>query len=102
MKLLFPTTVIGSLPRPRWLLNSLVANEKGELSDENLKKILDKAVPFAIALQEVAGVDVITDGEWRRIGYFEVMAQRLQGFKRGDFEKDTKKWKRLKNLAVGR
>ena len=31
------------------------------------------AVPFAVALQEAAGVDVITDGEWRRFSYVAVM-----------------------------
>jgi methionine synthase II (cobalamin-independent) len=45
------------------------------LSDEELDAALDKAISFAIGLQESAGADIISDGEWRRIGYFEVFAQ---------------------------
>jgi len=42
--------------------------------------LIDRAAGFAIAMQEAAGVDVVTDGEWRRYGYVEFMAQRLSGF----------------------
>jgi len=90
MKQLFSTTVIGSLPRPKWLLDAFVFNEEGELSSKELEKIVRKAVPYAVALQESAGVDIITDGEWGRIGYFEFLAQKLQGFERSDFDKKEK------------
>jgi 5-methyltetrahydropteroyltriglutamate--homocysteine methyltransferase len=40
------------------------------------------AVPSAIALQEAAGVDVITDGEWRRFSYVAVITDVATGFKR--------------------
>ena len=53
------------------------------MSDEALDAAVDKAVAFAIGLQESAGVDIISDGEWRRIGYFEVFAQMVEGFQRG-------------------
>jgi len=99
-KRLFPTSVVGSLPRPKWLLDSLIAHESGLLSDQELKRTLDRAVPFAVALQEKAGLDIITDGEWRRIGYFEVLAQKLQGFSRGDFDKlEAKKRSKVRRLS---
>lgn len=99
-KLLFPTSVIGSLPRPKWLLDNLIAHENELLGNRELKDILDKAVPFAIALQESAGLDIITDGEWRRIGYFEVLAQKLQGFSRGQFDKlEEKKRSKVRKLS---
>ena len=83
--LLFPTSVIGSLPRPKWVLDLLLRHQSGELSDEALDAALDKAISFAIGLQEGAGVDIISDGEWRRIGYFEVFAQRVAGFQRAQY-----------------
>ena len=47
---------------------------------------LDKAITFAIGLQEAAGVDIISDGEWRRIGYFEVFAQMVDGFQQAEYQ----------------
>ncbi|MCY3936558.1 MAG: cobalamin-independent methionine synthase II family protein [Chloroflexi bacterium] len=82
----FPTAVIGSLPRPRWLLDQLIAHEEGRLAEQELDALLDRSIPFAVALQESAGIDTISDGEWRRIGYFEVFARRVGGFTRGPFE----------------
>ncbi len=85
-KRLFPTTVIGSLPRPKWVLDLLLRHQAGALSDAALDQAMDKAVAFAIGLQEAAGIDIISDGEWRRIGYFEVFAQQVDGFRRGEYQ----------------
>jgi len=82
---LFPTSVIGSLPRPKWVIDTLLRHQRGALSDDALDEAMDKAVAFAIGLQESAGVDIISDGEWRRIGYFEVFAQRVGGFRRAEY-----------------
>ena len=82
---LFPTSVIGSLPRPKWVIDLLLRHQSGGLSDDALDGAMDKAVAFAIGLQESAGVDIISDGEWRRIGYFEVFAQRVEGFRRAEY-----------------
>ena len=83
---LFPTSVIGSLPRPKWALDLLMAHQEGALSDEALDAALDKAIAFAIGLQEAAGIDILSDGEWRRIGYFEVFAQMVEGFQRAEYQ----------------
>ena len=82
---LFPTSVIGSLPRPKWVLDLLIDYQEGRLDDEALDRAMNHAVPFAIGLQEVANIDIISDGEWRRIGYFEVFAQMVGGFQRGEY-----------------
>lgn len=82
---LFPTSVIGSLPRPHWVIDQLIKHQDGALGDDGLDHALDKAIPFAIALQEAAGVDIISDGEWRRIGYFEVFAQMIGGFQQAEY-----------------
>ena len=83
--LLFPTSVIGSLPRPKWVLDLLLRHQSGALSDEALDTAMDKAVGYAIGLQEAAGIDIISDGEWRRIGYFEVFAQQVDGFRQAEY-----------------
>ena len=83
---LFPTSVIGSLPRPKWVLDLLIEHQDGALGDDALDEALDKAINFAIGLQEAAGIDIISDGEWRRIGYFEVFAQMVHGFQQAEYQ----------------
>lgn len=73
----FFTHVIGSLPRPevvRDLLATRAALEPGEF-----QKRLDDMVAFAIRLQEQAGLDVVSDGEWRRIHYIGEFLARIGG-----------------------
>ena len=41
---------------------------------------MDEAIRGAIAMQEKAGLDVITDGEWRRRSYIGVIAELAHGF----------------------
>ncbi len=77
---LFPTAVIGSLPRPAWLLDVLGDYLAGRLSRAEWDHACDRAVPFAVGLQEQAGIDILSDGEWRREGYFQVVYERVEGF----------------------
>ena len=78
---LFPTTVIGSLPRPQWLRDVILDRKTGGLSENDADAILDGAIESALLLQERAGLDEITDGEWRRESYVKVFAQRTRGFR---------------------
>lgn len=91
---LFPTTVVGSLPRPIWLKELFDEIHEGKVSNDERERLLDNAVPFAIALQESAGVDVITDGEWRRFSYVAVITDVATGFKRelSGEKRDGKYW----------
>ena len=77
----FPTSVIGSMPRPQYVKDLLAArtNVKGEPSAV-LKRRTDDAVRFVIGLQEHAGIDIISDGEWRRETYIDVISDILDGF----------------------
>ena len=77
---LFPTTVIGSLPRPAWVRDVVLDRKLGRISEEEADRLLDRAIEGAIALQERAGLDEITDGEWRRESYVKVIAERVRGF----------------------
>jgi 5-methyltetrahydropteroyltriglutamate--homocysteine methyltransferase len=72
------THVIGSLPRPRVVLD-LLARRK-EMGEERFAKVMDEMVVFAIRLQEQAGLDVVTDGEWRRTHYVGEFLKRVGGF----------------------
>ena len=58
--------VVGSLLRPDYLREARKAAREGRLSAAELHTVEDRAVREAIALQESAGLDVITDGELRR------------------------------------
>jgi 5-methyltetrahydropteroyltriglutamate--homocysteine methyltransferase len=69
--MMFPTSVVGSLPRPPRVL---------DLLDDPYCAAMDEAIRGAIAMQEKAGLDVITDGEWRRRSYIGVIAELAHGF----------------------
>ena len=55
--------VVGSLLRPAYLREARQAVREGRMSDAELRVVEDRAVREAIALQEAAGLDVVTDGE---------------------------------------
>ena len=76
----FDSFVVGSLPRPKWVMEVVERRKNGDISDANFQSILDTAVPFAITLQEKAGLDYITDGEWRRESYVKVFSDSVDGF----------------------
>ncbi|PYM56324.1 MAG: hypothetical protein DMD79_21695 [Candidatus Rokuibacteriota bacterium] len=77
----FPTTAIGSLPRPAWVRDVILDKKAGRLAEAEADRFLDAAVDGAIRLQERAGLDEITDGEWRRESYVKVFAERVRGFR---------------------
>jgi len=58
--------VVGSLLRPAYLREARQGAREGRVAPEALRAAEDRAVREAIALQEAAGLDVITDGELRR------------------------------------
>lgn len=68
---------IGSWPRPRWMIEAMHAHVEGRLAERAFHETADDAVRLAIAAQEKAGVDVITDGEQRRDSYASFVASRL-------------------------
>ncbi|MBM3944104.1 MAG: cobalamin-independent methionine synthase II family protein [SAR202 cluster bacterium] len=77
---LFETYVVGSLPRPQWVRDLIEDRKRGRISWADADRLLDTAVPSAISLQERAGVDYISDGEWRRESYVKVFADAVDGF----------------------
>ncbi len=81
-----PTSVVGSLPRPSWV-RDLISN-RTPLSDQRAAAAMDAAVRYAVALQEQAGLDVISDGEWRRKSYIGVIADLAEGFELSTHPRD--------------
>jgi 5-methyltetrahydropteroyltriglutamate--homocysteine methyltransferase len=76
----FHSEVVGSLLRPPYLVEARQQLEAGQLEPAAFKRIEDRAVDEAIALQEAAGIDVITDGEMRRYAFFGHLIDALSGF----------------------
>ncbi|HEX6799440.1 MAG TPA: cobalamin-independent methionine synthase II family protein [Ktedonobacterales bacterium] len=76
----FRSEVIGSLLRPSYLAQARTQQESGRLAPADFKRIEDRAVDEAVALQETAGIDVITDGEQRRYAFYGHLVESLEGF----------------------
>jgi 5-methyltetrahydropteroyltriglutamate--homocysteine methyltransferase len=77
---LFPATVIGSMPRPQYVKDLLKAGSRTGSPDPVWQRRMDDAVRFVIGMQEQAGLDIISDGEWRRETYVDVIAEIMSGF----------------------
>jgi 5-methyltetrahydropteroyltriglutamate--homocysteine methyltransferase len=80
MKLpILPTTVVGSYSMPAWLERLKTEYLLRRISRHDLDEIHDAACKAAIKDQEVAGLDMITDGEMRRDNLIDYFAERLPG-----------------------
>ena len=76
----YHSEVVGSLLRPTYLVEAREQYAAGQLNAAEFKAIEDRAVNEAIALQEDAGIDVITDGEMRRYAFYGHLVEALEGF----------------------
>jgi 5-methyltetrahydropteroyltriglutamate--homocysteine methyltransferase len=77
---LYRSDVVGSLLRPEYLKEARDQHEAGKLTDVEFKRLEDRAVDEAIALQTRAGVEMITDGEMRRYAFFGHLIDAVEGF----------------------
>jgi 5-methyltetrahydropteroyltriglutamate--homocysteine methyltransferase len=87
--MLFPTTVVGSLPQPDWLIDRaklagrfpprVRAKELWRIPEAYLAEAQEDATLIAIRLQEDAGLDIVSDGEIRRESYSNRFATALEG-----------------------
>src|SRR5262245_19178975 len=69
---LIPTAVVGSHGKPGWWFASVKALEQGEFGPADLEEMFEDAANAAIGDMEAAGIDIITDGEMRRLdGYVD-------------------------------
>src|SRR6186997_1848916 len=87
--MLFPTSLVGSMPQPDWLIDRqklagrfpprVRAKELWRVQPEFIDQAYDDATLIAIRAQEEAGLDIITDGEIRRESYSNRFATALDG-----------------------
>jgi len=84
------TDVVGSLLRPPELLDVRDRFDRGEASSAELKRAEDHAVDGVVELQEEAGIEVITDGEMRRLSFQSGLPDAVDGF--GDVPLDAYLW----------
>jgi 5-methyltetrahydropteroyltriglutamate--homocysteine methyltransferase len=80
---LFPTTSVGSFPKPDYLVRARSDFAKGKISEDQLRDLERKATAFWIETQEKLGVDVLVDGEMYRGDMVAYFAERLPGFTEG-------------------
>ncbi len=76
----FAAGVVGSLTRPQMVRDMLPSAPGPESVEASRTPAMDAAVGYAISLQETAGLDLISDGEWRRHSYTNVIADIADGF----------------------
>jgi len=72
--------IVGSLPKPEWLAEPRVLRAPWRLEGEALRHGQDDATIVAIHDQQLAGLDVVTDGEQRRRHYISHFCEGLHGF----------------------
>jgi 5-methyltetrahydropteroyltriglutamate--homocysteine methyltransferase len=70
---------IGSLLRPRELKDAFGARTRGEIDEARFREILERCIVEAIHLQEDAGLETITDGEFRRVAWSTGLIDALEG-----------------------
>jgi 5-methyltetrahydropteroyltriglutamate--homocysteine methyltransferase len=77
------TTHIGSLPRPHALLDIMKAKYGGQpYSQKTYDDMVAEAVKEIVGKQVACGIDIVTDGEFSKPGFFTYIQERLEGFER--------------------
>jgi 5-methyltetrahydropteroyltriglutamate--homocysteine methyltransferase len=94
---------VGSMLRPVYLRDARQALRRGAISRASFKQIEDRAVDEALALQERAGIDLVTDGEQRRASFLGSLMEATEGLSRN--LNITKPWheddERVVELSLG-
>ena len=91
--------VVGSLLRPPELLAAREQRARGELTQAEFKRVEDRAVDEALRLQEEAGLDVVTDGEMRRLSFQSQLTAAVEGF--GEWDLDAFLWGEWQSDELG-
>ena len=93
------TDVVGSLLRPPELLEAQRKLSCGELTPHEFKRIEDRAVDDALRLQEEVGLEVVTDGEMRRLSFQSQMTAAVEGF--GEWDLNAFLWGEWRSEELG-
>ena len=76
---LIAATTIGSFPRPTWLAQTDRNRLTYRLEGATLKEAQDDATALSIHTQEQIGLDLLSDGEQRRIGFINHVLAAFEG-----------------------
>ncbi|MDN2663716.1 methionine synthase [Psychromonas sp. 14N.309.X.WAT.B.A12] len=83
MKVLLPTSTAGSLPKPSWLAESETLWSPWKLQEQTLVDGKKDALCLALHQQQLAGIDIVSDGEQTRQHFVTTFIEHLNGV---DFE----------------
>ena len=84
---------VGSLLRPPAVHHARREFREGRLSQEELRETENRAILMALARQQAAGVDVFTDGEFRRSGFQNDLIEAVHGFVDTDSPAVVRVWR---------
>lgn len=76
---LLPTAIVGSYAMPGWLERIKTDHFAHRISRHDLEEIYESAIKATIKDQEVAGIDIVTDGELRRDNMVDYFVERFPG-----------------------
>jgi 5-methyltetrahydropteroyltriglutamate--homocysteine methyltransferase len=79
MEKLLPTTVVGSYSVPEWLERLKTEYYQRRISAQHLAEIHEVAIKAAVKDQELAGIDIVSDGELRRDNDVDYFLARIPG-----------------------
>ncbi|GIH26598.1 methionine synthase [Acrocarpospora phusangensis] len=83
-----PTTVVGSYPVPEWMERLKTDHSRGRMSYSQLQDVHDMAIKAALRDQDLAGIDIVSDGELRRDNDIDYTLARMPGIEIPDPVKD--------------
>jgi 5-methyltetrahydropteroyltriglutamate--homocysteine methyltransferase len=78
---LFPTSLIGSMPRSKEVLSALRMMRRGTIEPKNFNELIEMETQKIIKLQEGFGIDLITSGELGRDNYVSFVSDKIGGVK---------------------
>ncbi len=103
---LIPTAVVGSHGKPGWWFAGVKAHEAGQFGPADLEEMMDDAADTAIRDMERAGIDIITDGEVRRLdGYVDSYYAIIKGIEAIPVRRKAGPWgydQQTRYEAIGR
>ncbi len=71
---------VGSLVRPPELMRAWTEHEQGKMQEPQFRQMMEEAIRGAVKLQEDLGLQVVTDGEFRRGGWSRGFLSAVEGF----------------------
>ncbi|MBM3140626.1 MAG: 5-methyltetrahydropteroyltriglutamate--homocysteine S-methyltransferase, partial [Chloroflexi bacterium] len=76
----FPTTTIGSFPQTPELRRARAAFNRGDITQHEYERVIEREIEQVIRLQESIGLDVLVHGESERSDMVEYFGEQLEGF----------------------